>query len=81
MFAGVKDEELTEKGLKFKDREGRSIFLEADTVISAIGTRPNDELFKLLQGKIPTVHAIGDCAQGRRMMDAIHEGAAIGEEI
>jgi 2,4-dienoyl-CoA reductase-like NADH-dependent reductase (Old Yellow Enzyme family)/thioredoxin reductase len=81
MFAGVKDEELTEKGLKFKDREGRSIFLEADTVISAIGTRPNDELFKLLQGKIPAVHAIGDCAQGRRMMDAIHEGAAIGEEI
>ena len=81
MFAGVKDEELTEKGLKFRDPEGRTILLEADTVVSATGTRSNDGLVKSLQGKIPELYAIGDCVEPRKMMDAIHDGAAIGEEI
>jgi pyruvate/2-oxoglutarate dehydrogenase complex dihydrolipoamide dehydrogenase (E3) component len=81
MFAGIKDEEVTEKGLRGKDREGRTILLEADTIVSAISSTPNNSLTQSLKGKIPTVFAIGDCVQSRKMMDAIHEGAATAAEI
>lgn len=81
MFAGIKDEEVIEKGLRVEDCEGRTILLEADTIVSAISSTPNNSLTQSLKGKIPTVFAIGDCVQPRKMMDAIHEGAAIATEI
>ncbi|MFC1819941.1 MmgE/PrpD family protein, partial [Thermodesulfobacteriota bacterium] len=81
MFTGIVDEEVMEKGLRVKDREGRSTILEADLLVSAFGSNPNDSLAKSLQGKIPEMYSIGDCLQPRKMMDAIHEGATIAAEI
>jgi 2,4-dienoyl-CoA reductase-like NADH-dependent reductase (Old Yellow Enzyme family)/thioredoxin reductase len=81
MFAGIVDEEVTERGLLIRDREGRSILLEADTFVSAISSTPNDSLIQSLQGKVPAAYVVGDCASPRKIMDAIHEGATVGSEI
>ncbi len=81
IFAGIGDQELTETGLKIKDREGRLILLDADTIVTAIGTLPDNTLAKSLEGRVPALYVIGDCVEPRKIMDAIGEGAAVGAEI
>jgi pyruvate/2-oxoglutarate dehydrogenase complex dihydrolipoamide dehydrogenase (E3) component len=57
------------------------LFLECDTVVLAVGFRPDTSLSDALQETgIPT-HVIGDAAGVRDAMDAIREGAEIGRAI
>ena len=51
------------------------IFLEADNIVLATGTRPNNSLTKLLKGNVPELYEVGDCVEPRRILEAIHEGA------
>jgi len=63
------------------EREGNNEIIKADTVVIAAGLEPNNELLNTLKEKLPKVHAIGDCSQARRMLEAIHEGYAIGQKL
>lgn len=54
------------------------LLLETDTVVLAIGTRPNDELKKLLDAKNIPYCSIGDCRQIGDALTAIRDGAEIG---
>ena len=40
-----------------------------------------NKLFNMLREKLPNIHAIGDCSQARRMLEAIHEGYALGQKL
>lgn len=55
-----------------------SLLLETDTVVLSIGTRPNDELKKLLDAKNIPYCSIGDCRQIGDALTAIRDGAEIG---
>lgn len=54
------------------------LLLEADTVVLAIGTLPNDGLKEVLDAKSIPYCAIGDCRQIGDALTAIRDGAEIG---
>lgn len=52
---------------------GTQKVLLADSVILAVGSCSQNELYQALQGKIEDLSIIGDAAQPRKALDAIHE--------
>jgi hypothetical protein len=57
------------------------LFLPADTVVMAVGAKPENNLLAELQEIVPEVYAIGDCVQARNAREAISEGAEVGRQI
>lgn len=60
---------------------GELVFLECDTVVLAVGFRPDASLTEALEGTGVPTYIIGDAAQVRDALDAIREGAEIGRAI
>ena len=54
--------------------DGKQEDVKADTVVLAVGLEAKSNLYEELEGKVPEVHAIGDCVQPRRILEAIWEG-------
>lgn len=52
---------------------GSQKVIPADTVILAVGSRSNNELYLALQGNMEYLSIIGDAAHPRKALDAIHE--------
>ncbi len=67
--------QIAPNGIELVDREGKTVFLEADTVVLATGVRSNRTLAESLQVKVPELYEAGDCIEPRRILEAIHEGA------
>jgi len=82
LIVSVKEyEAITEEGLAIIDGQGERRTLKADTIVLATGAVPEDQLAKAIEGKVGEVHLAGDCAQPRRILDAIHDGARLGREV
>jgi 2,4-dienoyl-CoA reductase (NADPH2) len=81
MFAGVKYEEITAKGLVVTTKEGKRITLEGDSILTALPLAPNGDLAKSLEGPGREVYEIGDCKKAGFMHDAISDGAMIGRNV
>jgi len=81
MLTGVRYEEITDKGLVIRDKEGQRQNVEADTVVLATGAIPNTELAADLKRQNAAVHLIGDCVTPGKITDAIRDGARVGREI
>lgn len=61
---------------------GRELmFLKADTVVLAVGAKPENGLAKELQGLAQEIYSIGDCIEPRNAMVAINEAADIALKI
>jgi 2,4-dienoyl-CoA reductase-like NADH-dependent reductase (Old Yellow Enzyme family)/NADPH-dependent 2,4-dienoyl-CoA reductase/sulfur reductase-like enzyme len=71
---GVTSQEVTDKGMMIVDQDGRQVFLEADTIVLAVGARSNDVLMHELKDKVKEIHSIGDAKEPRLIVDAVHEG-------
>ncbi len=81
MMTGVRYEEITDKGLTIITRDGERQTIAADTIVTSVPLVPNNELLKSLEGKVPEVHAIGDCKEPRLILDAIADGSRIAHAI
>lgn len=57
------------------------LFLKADTVVIAMGAKPENKLINELEGIVPELYAIGDCVEPRNALWAIREGAELGRRI
>ncbi|MFC2067133.1 FAD-dependent oxidoreductase [Chloroflexota bacterium] len=57
------------------------LFLPADTVVMAVGARPENKLAAELQGIAPDLYTIGDCSQPQDAREAVHDGAEVGRKI
>jgi NADPH-dependent 2,4-dienoyl-CoA reductase/sulfur reductase-like enzyme len=64
---------IDEKGLVATDPDGAEIRVDADTVLSAFGVRPNRELPDALADR-PEVIALGDCVKPAKVGEAINAG-------
>ncbi len=73
-LTGAKVFEVREEGVNISHQEGERDFLEANTVVLAVGLKSNDEIWKMLGSEGPEIHAIGDCVRPRRVINAIWEG-------
>lgn len=78
-FSGARVQEITSKGVTY-EKDGASQFLEADTVVLAVGARAEKKLTQELESKVE-VYAVGDCVQARKALDAIYEGAKAGLSV
>lgn len=54
--------------------EGNEEFIPADTVVYAMGMRPNSSVVSELSGSAETVVAVGDCVKARKARHAMQEG-------
>jgi 2,4-dienoyl-CoA reductase (NADPH2) len=73
--------EVTDEGLIVEDREGRRRLVAGDTIIFAAGMKPNNNLKKALQGKVPELYEVGDCVKPRHIRDAVEEAARVARLI
>lgn len=76
MLTGTRPVVITQDGVTVIDSKGEEKVLPADTVVAAVGFTPRKELFQALENMIK-VYQIGDCAEPRRIMEAIHEAAEV----
>ncbi len=81
MLAGVQHEEITEWGVVITNKEGQSQLIEAETIVLAIGARPNLALLNELKDRVSEVHLAGDCVEPRDIMGAIADGARVGRAL
>lgn len=54
------------------EKAGSQTVLSADTVILAVGSCSQNELYRNLEGKIQSLNIIGDASNPRKALDAIH---------
>jgi NADPH-dependent 2,4-dienoyl-CoA reductase/sulfur reductase-like enzyme len=52
-----------------------------DTIVLSMGARSTDALFRALRGRVPALHAVGDCVAPRGVHHAILEGTRVARSI
>ena len=78
LLTNTKVTQFRDGGVCVKDAEGNECFLEADTVINALGYRPVNDLKDQLKKK---VWVIGDATGAANILKATSEGYAIANSI
>jgi 2,4-dienoyl-CoA reductase (NADPH2) len=72
--------EITYYGVRAKRGE-ESLFFEADSVVLAVGLKPDRELAQQLEGKVPELKVVGDCVEPKRILEATESGFRAGMEV
>jgi len=81
MVTGARCQEITDKGLSITSRRGKQQTISADSIVLAVGSRPNTTLARKLEGKVKSIHLVGDCVEPRRIVHAISEGFRVGCDL
>jgi 2,4-dienoyl-CoA reductase-like NADH-dependent reductase (Old Yellow Enzyme family)/thioredoxin reductase len=77
----VKVTEIAENGVKFLDKDGQEHFVEADTVLYAVGQRANSQIVEGLKGACDWFVPVGDCVKARQVKQATYEGFCAAMDI
>lgn len=72
---------IAEGGVAYIDKDGKTQFAEADFIVLARGMIANNNLYEELKGKVPELYLVGDCVRPRTILEAMHEGFFVGNEI
>jgi len=80
MFVNTTVLEITNKAV-IMNWGGEIFSISADTVILAVGAKPDNKLVAELQGIVPELYVIGDCSQPRDAAAAVAEAAKIAAKI
>ncbi len=56
-------------------------FIPCDTVVLAIGSRPNDEIGRSAQAEGQEMYLIGDCSGHGNMLEAVHDAYEVASAI
>jgi 2,4-dienoyl-CoA reductase (NADPH2) len=76
----TKAEQVTATGVTVS-KLGQKQFIEADTILLALGAKPDTELAGTLRNQVPELYLIGDCMEPRKILDGIAEGTEIAREV
>lgn len=63
------------------EKDGKKQTVEADSVVLAMGSKPNIGLMKKLKDRVAGLYAIGDAKKPGNVLKAIHEGSRLTLEI
>ncbi|MEM2205425.1 MAG: FAD-dependent oxidoreductase [Candidatus Hadarchaeales archaeon] len=80
IFTSTKVKEIRPEGVVATRGEVEEVF-PADSVVLAVGSRPNSGLVEELRDKVEELYLVGDCLQPRKALDAIHEGWEVGLKL
>ena len=64
---------ITEKGVLVEDKDGNESFIEADTIICALGFKPKYDLVDNLSNLVDEYYIIGDCTKVGKVYDAMNQ--------
>jgi 2,4-dienoyl-CoA reductase (NADPH2) len=82
MISGVKEYvEITDKGLTIVTREGKTMTIEADSIIPALPLTPNTGLYESLKEKVSEIYTVGDCSEPLLIADAVGAGMRVARLI
>ena len=73
--------EVSDVGIVVQDKTSRRRMLPADTVVMAVGLKPEQTLYRSLTGKISNLFIIGDARRPRNIMYAIWDAYEITRSI
>ncbi|MPM95978.1 Cinnamate reductase [bioreactor metagenome] len=73
--------EVTDKAAIISDKSGKRTSLKADTVIISVGYKPDDTLFKNLNGKFGELYLIGDAREAANLMNSIWDAYDVARTI
>lgn len=74
-------EKITATDVIYKNKNGGTASVKADTVVLAIGGRPETSLYDSLKGEIAEIYNIGDSNGGGIIPNAVYEGYTVGNMI
>jgi len=68
-------------GVLIENKDGQEEFIEAEKIVTAIGTRPDNRLYEQIKDMGIEIYRIGDCLEPRSAKAAIYEGGVLGRTI
>ncbi|MBN1188875.1 MAG: FAD-dependent oxidoreductase [Dehalococcoidales bacterium] len=71
IITGVKYQEICTRGVKIEAKNNEQRMVEADKVIVATGTTPDEKISAVFEGKAPEVFLVGDCNKLSFIKDSI----------
>lgn len=74
-------EKITDTDVVYKSESGKTASVKADTVVVAIGTRPENSLYESLKNEVGEIYNIGDSNGGGIIPNAVYEGYKVGNII
>ncbi len=81
LIGSVKVKEILEKEVAFVTGEGDERTIKADSVILAVGTVPNQDLFERVKPLVSEVYLLGDSKELGYIEGALADGVRIGKAI
>ncbi len=72
---------VEDNGVVILRQDNKEVFIEAEKVVIAAGSRPDNRLFDQIKSMGYEVHQVGDCLEPRSAKAAIYEGAVLGRSI
>lgn len=74
-------EKITATEVIYKSKDGKTNSVKADTVILAIGNRPDTSLYDSLKDEVKEIYNIGDSNGGCIIPNAVYDGYTVGNKI
>jgi 2,4-dienoyl-CoA reductase (NADPH2) len=60
-----------------EDASGERRLNGFDTIVLALGSTPNNSIYRKLEGKVPELYVIGDAVEPREVIDAVYEAEEV----
>jgi 2,4-dienoyl-CoA reductase (NADPH2) len=83
LIESAKFVKVVKEGLVITTKEGKTMTIEADTVLPSTLLKQNLDMMKSLKGKVKEIYAVGSCNKPEPdlMVDAIAAGAMVGHQV
>ena len=81
LVAESRVEKITATEVVYKFKDGKTSSVKADTVVVAIGNRPDTSLYDSLKDEVKEIYNIGDSNGGGIIPNAVYEGYTVGNKI
>lgn len=81
LLTSCRCQEITDHSVIYQDKAGTVHEIPADTVVIAIGDRPDPSLYEALEGKVPELYNVGDSNGAGVIAKAVNQGYYCGLRI
>lgn len=81
MLTSCRVERISSDKVYYTDKNGNSNSVDADSVVLAVGNKPNTVLYDSLKNEIKEIYNIGDSNGGGIIPNAVYDGYTVGNKI
>lgn len=81
ILTGTRLKEITGENVLVSDGKTETEVLQADTVVISVGLKPENGLYKQLQGEFARLYPLGDCREPRNIMAAVWDAYEVARGI